>query len=89
MNFQKAMVIVDDNNNEYIIMSVIKDNNNEYAFANKLAEVNKEPTNEYNIFTIIDDEIEIVEDNILINKLLPIFQKKLADELSDILNSNK
>ena len=89
MNFQKAMVIVDDNNNEYIIMSVIKDNNNEYAFANKLAEVNKEPTNEYNIFTIIDDEIEIVEDNILINKLLPIFQKKLTDELSDILNSNK
>lgn len=84
MIFEKARIIENDNNEEYITMSVIKENDKEYAFANKFNE--DEPTDEYSIFTIVDDEITIVEDNDLINKLLPIFQEEIEKDLKEILN---
>ena len=85
MNFEKARIIESDNNEEYVTMSVIKENDKEYAFANKLND-KEEPTDEYKIFTIVDDEIIIVEDNNLINRLLPIFQKEIEKDLKEILN---
>lgn len=85
--FEKARMIESDNKEKYVTMSVIKENGHEYAFANKFN--NGEPTEEYSIFTIIDNEITIVKDNNLINKLLPIFQKEIANELELILDDNK
>lgn len=89
MIFQKAMVIVDDNDIEYVIMSVLNDNGNEYAFANKLDVNSNEPTAEYNIFNVINGEIVIVDDNNLINRLLPMFQNDIDKELKLILNNSK
>ena len=88
MNFEKARMIENDNNEEYITMSVIEENGHEYAFANKLNQ-DGEPTEEYSIFTITNNEITIIGDNNLINRLLPIFQKEIADDLKKILNDNK
>ena len=85
MKFEKAQVIEDDNGVEYVVMSVIQDGNIEYAFANKFNK-NDEPTEEYRVFTLEDDELEIVEDSDLINKLLPIFQKNIVEDLKEILN---
>ena len=85
MIFEKARIIESYDNVEYVTMSVIKENGKEYAFANKLSE-EEESTNEYRIFTIIDDEITVVENNNLINKLLPIFQKEIEKDLKEILN---
>ena len=85
MIFEKSRVIESDNNEEYVTMSVIKENGKEYAFANKFND-KEEPTNEYKIFTMVDDEITVIEDNNLINKLLPIFQKEIEKDLKKILN---
>ena len=85
MIFEKARIRESYDNVEYVTMSVIKENGKEYAFANKLNE-EEESTNEYRIFTIIDDEITVVENNNLINKLLPIFQKEIEKDLKEILN---
>lgn len=83
--FEKARIIESDNNEEYVVMSVIKESDKEYAFANKLNS-KKEPMNEYIIFTIINNEITIVDNNSLINRLLPIFQKEIDKDLKEILN---
>ena len=85
MNFKKSLIIEDDNNIEYVVMSVIQEGSKEYAFANKF-DKNSEPTEEYRVFTLEDDELEIVEDSDLINKLLPTFQKNIVEDLKEILN---
>ena len=85
MKFEKAQVIEDDNGTEYVVMSVIQDSSKEYAFANKF-DKNNEPTEEYRVFTLVDDELEIVEDSDLINKLLPTFQKNIVEDLKEMLN---
>lgn len=84
MIFEKAKIIESDNS-KYVTLSIINNNNIEYAFANKL-NANKELVDEYKIFTIIDDKIITIEDYSLINKLLPMFQKEIANDLKEILN---
>lgn len=83
--FKKAMLIKGEDNTEYIIMSVINDNNKEYALANKFDDKGK-PTLEYRVFINDGKEITIEEDDKLINKLLPLFQKEIDKDLKEILN---
>lgn len=86
IGFEKGRIIESNNNEEYVTMSVININNKKYAFANKFND-KEQSINEYVIFTMIDNEITILEDNNLINKLLPIFQKEIEKDLRNILNN--
>lgn len=62
--------------NEYIVICEIEHNNIKYYFINKIE--SSEPTDEYRIVTNVDNNISIVEDNNLINELMPEVQQELA-----------
>lgn len=70
---------------KYIVLSIILENNTQYAFANKL-DTTEEPTEEYRIVSKVQEDYEIVTDEIIINKLLPLFQQKIKNDLNEILN---
>ena len=82
--FKKAMIIKSDDNIEYIIMSVIIQDGNEYALANKF--IKEKPTYEYIVFKTNDGKIIMEDDSTIINKLLPLFQKNIDNDLNRIIN---
>ena len=77
--------IIDYLGEKYIILSVMKEQNEEFAFGNQLDNYN-EPTDEYYIFKKKNDDIEIIVNQEIIYKLLPKFQRKLKNNLDEILN---
>lgn len=83
MKFEKGMVIKAFLGNEYVIMSVLTEGEKEYAFANKFE--GEEPTDEYSIFTILDGEVEMVEDEEIMRRLQPIFLEKIDADLVELL----
>lgn len=87
MNFEVATIIEKDNE-KYIILNIIMENKIEYAFANKLNFLDEEPTDDYCIFTIINNEIKMVDNRELLDKLLIKFQQNIKDELNTILNDS-
>lgn len=73
---------------KYITLDVVEYAGKNYAFTNKLTnDEDEEPTEEFYVFTIINNKIEKVIDNDLIEKLLPIFQKNIENELKTIMES--
>ena len=83
MFFEKARLISNDDS-KYVILSVITENNKEYAFANKLDNNTDVPTDEYCIFTINENDIDIIIDNNLINEMIPKFNKQIENDLRNI-----
>lgn len=75
-------------NKQYIALVTTEYNGKEYAFSNRINENTEEVTEEYNIFTTDDDEIIEVNDYELTNKLLPIFQEKIENEVKNIMKDD-
>lgn len=74
---------------KYITLDVTNYEGKNYAFTNKLTDdENEEPTEEFYVFTVINEKIEKITDENLINKLLPIFQKNLEIEFKKIMEDN-
>ena len=76
------LITIDDE--KYITLKVLNYEGVDYAFVNKLTS-DEEPTEELYVFTTKDDDIIKVTDVDLINKLLPIFQEKLEQEINKIM----
>ena len=70
-------------NNKYIILETLKHNNDDYAFTNEIK--NDDTTENYYIFKLLGNEVLLITDTTLINKLLPKFQNKLSKTLENIL----
>ena len=75
-------------NKKYINIVTTEYNGNEYAFTTKINEQTEEVTKEYNVFTEKNEEIIQVNDYDLLNKLLPIFQEKIDNELKSIMKGD-
>lgn len=87
MKIEKADLIT-KTDGKYITLDVIKYEGKEYAITNKLTnDENENLTEEYYIFTVINNKIEKIIDNNLIEKLLPIFQNNIEQELKSIMES--
>lgn len=82
----KKMFKKDDN--QFITIATTEYNGKVYAFSNKIDEEKDEVTDEYNVFTIENNEIVYVNDKELINKLLPIFQEQIKNELEKIMKDD-
>lgn len=87
MKINIADLITIDDDEKYITLDVLEYEGVEYAFVNKLTS-DEEPTDELYIFTVDEDEEDIVKitDEELINKLLPKFQKRLEEQINKIMN---
>lgn len=70
----------------YIVMSIIAYIDNTYAFTTKLNE-QYEPTEDNYIWLVREQKIELITDQALIIKLLPIFQTEIRKKIlkGDIL----
>ena len=78
--------IFEKDGNEFITIAITEYNGKEYAFANKIN--GEQITDEYNVFTKENDEIVYINDHNLINKLLPIFQEQIRNELEKIMKDD-
>lgn len=85
MEIKEADLITIDDNEKYITLSVLNYEGVDYAFVNKLTEEDEEPTDEIYVFTVLDDDIVKITDVDLINKLLPLFNKKVEEEIKKIM----
>ena len=73
---------------KYITIAITEYDGKEYYFANRVEEEKEDMVNEFNVFTIENNEIEYVKDNNLINKLLPIFEENLKKEIEKIMKGD-
>ena len=78
--------IIEKDSKKYIILDVINYQEKKYAFVNKITDDEKNVTSEYYIFTSNQNDIFLLEDVELINKLLPIFQKNLEKLIQKNIN---
>lgn len=84
MFFEKARII-EINDGLYVTMSIVVYNDISYALANKL-DIKENPTDEFSVFIIVNNEYVVVTDINLINQLLPKFQKDLEGDLKSFLD---
>ncbi len=75
-------------NEQYITITTTEYNGKKYAFSNRIKEETEEITEDYNVFTVENNEIINVNDHELINKLLPIFQENISNELKKIMKDD-
>jgi hypothetical protein len=80
----EKMDLITKDNKKYITLDVIKYNNKKYAFVNEVTE-EKETTENYFVFEANGLKTNTIIDIDLLNKLLPIFQKNLENEITNIL----
>ena len=83
----KINIAAIDDDEKYITLDVLNYEGNDYAFVNKLTG-DEEPTEELYIFTVDEEEEDIIKitNTELINKLLPMFQKRLEGQINKIMN---
>lgn len=87
MKVEKADLIT-RKDGKYITLDVINYEEQNYAFVNKLTEKTEDPTNELYVFDINGKTTKKVTDTKLLEKLLPIFQKNLENEIKNIMKSD-
>ncbi len=75
-------------NKQYITIVTTEYEGKEYAFSSRIDKETEEVTEEYNVFTTNNDEIIEVNDFDLVNKLLPIFQEKIENEIENIMKGD-
>lgn len=72
--------IITINEENYIVISIISYGDGAYAFTTKLKE-DYEPTEENFIWKETNQKTELITDENLIQRLLPIFQKEIREKL--------
>lgn len=68
---------------KYIVLTSMHYLDREYFFVNEL-DKNEEPTQSYFIFYQDNQELKAVEDMELFHYLVPIFQQKVKEEISNL-----
>ena len=79
---------IEKDGHQFITITTTKHNDKVYALANKIDEKTDEITNEFNVFTIENDEIVYVNDYNLVNMLLPTFQKQIENEIEKLMKDD-
>lgn len=80
MNLEKGKLIPIGELN-YMILSICEYGGVKYAFANKVQ--NNEPTEEYIIIYEENNQVKALADQDMANTLIPIFQKKVKEEMEN------
>lgn len=70
---------------KYITLGVLSYEGSDYAFVNRITE-NEDITDEYYIFKVLGDSVEVIIDDNLRNVLIPKFEELLKKEIQDIIN---
>lgn len=82
----KEKEIIKIKEKKYIILTTTNYHNIHYAFANEL-DNNEEPTNTYFIFYETEkQDLVLLNDKSILDKLIPIFQKNLKETINKIIN---
>ena len=82
MNISKQDIIQIENT-KYIVLTSTNYLNVEYFLVNELDET-EEPTQSYFIFYQDKEELKVVKDMKLFQYLVPIFQQKVKEEISNL-----
>ena len=82
MEISKQAIIQIDNI-KYIVLTSMHYLDSEYFFVNELAN-DEEPTQSYFIFYQDKEELKVVKDMKLFQYLVPIFQQKVKEEISNL-----
>ena len=75
--------IIQIDNIKYIVLTSMHYLDSEYFFVNELAN-DEEPTQSYFIFYQDKEELKVVKDMKLFQYLVPIFQQKVKEEISNL-----
>ena len=84
MNITKGDLLT-INNNKYITLEILKYEGENYALVGEVTNEDK-ITDEFYIFKLINNNIEIVVDNNLKNILITKFEELLKDDIKNIAN---
>jgi len=75
------LITLDDG--DYLVLDMQTYNGIEYAFTNKIAE-NEQPTKEFYTYEVEGDEVTLVDDEGMLNILLPMFSKNIQKLLDSV-----
>lgn len=67
---------------DYVTLDVITYKDIRYMFVDRLDE-NTEPVAEYSVFKIVNDNAFMIEDEMELNELLPMFSKNISKILEE------